>query len=258
MAHRSRAAARAGTARRRVNSGCDEKIALAALAGVTLLIGGVETANAGTVTETQSFTIGPTSGSSTDVLSFDMFDPSLGTLTGVSFILTSDTTTSVTIDVPAREAPTLGGSATNAASFSVVVENPNLTLFETTNTASASCTTSFASCTNTESNGPVAFGGTAAVPAADVAEFVGSGSIVVDLDYVNSPLVTSCTNSICSATGFLTWNDAPGTLEVEYQVAVPEPSSLVLFGSGLLSFIGLSRGRRRKVSLDAAHRTCVV
>ena len=147
-----------------------------------------------------------------------MFDPSLGTLTGVQFILTSDTTSSVTIDVPERESRTNGGGATNATSFSVVVVGPNLTLFETTNTASTSCTAAFDSCTNTGSNGPVAFGGTAAVPAADVAAFVGLGTITVDLNYVNNPLVTGCTNSDeCSASGSLTWSDAPGTLEVEYQ-----------------------------------------
>jgi hypothetical protein len=244
-----------------MNSGHDDKIALAALAGVTLLIGGVEIANAGTVTETQSFTIGPTSGSSTDMLSFDMFDPSLGTLTGVSFVLTSDTTSSVTIDVPERESPTNGGGATNTASFSVVVESPSLTLFETTNAASTSCTASFDQCSNTGSNGPVAFDGTFAVPAADIAEFIGSGSVLVDLNYANSPLVTGCTESDeCTASGLLTWNDAPGTLEVEYQTAgaVPEPSTWALFISGLLAFAGFFHVRRGKVSLDAAHRKCVV
>ena len=251
-----------------MNGGYDDKIALAALAGVTLLIGGVETTYAGSVTGTQTFTIGPTSDSSTDAVSFDMFDPSLGTLTGVQFILTSDTTSSVTVDVPERESRTNGGSATNATSFSVAVVSPNLTLFETTNTASTSCTAAFASCTNTGSNGPVAFGGTAAVPAADVDAFVGLGTITVDLNYVNNPSVTGCTNSDeCSASGSLTWGDAPGTLEVEYLStgAVPEPSTWVLLGSGFLAFAGFFRGRRRKgvrglerISSDAAANRCVV
>ena len=243
-----------------MNSGYDDKIALATLAGVTLLIGGGEPAFAGTVTETQTFTIGPTSGSGADPLSFDMFDPSLGTLTGVSFILTSDTTSSVTVDVPATESATNGGSATNATSFSVVVVSPNLTLFDATNAASTSCTAAFASCMNTGSNGPVAFDGSFAVPAANVAAFIGTGSITVDLNYANNPSVTNCTNSgECSASGSLTWADAPGTLEVEYQTtgAVPEPPTWVLLGSGFLAFAGFFRGRTRKgaserISSDAA------
>jgi hypothetical protein len=80
-----------------MKTGSDEKIALAALASITLLVGGLETAHASTATQTQSFTIGPTSASGSDVLTFDMFDQSLGKLTGVSFVLTSDTTSSVTL-----------------------------------------------------------------------------------------------------------------------------------------------------------------
>jgi hypothetical protein len=247
-----------------MNAGCDDKIALAALAGVTLLIGGVETTHAGTVTETQSFSIGPTSNSSADALSFDMFNPSLGTLTGVEFILTSATTSSVTINVSERESPTNGGSAASSATFKVLVESPSLTLFETTNSASTSCSASFNTCTNTGSNGPVTFDGTASVPAADVAEFVGSGSITVDLQYLNDFSVTGCAFvEACGASASLTWADAPGTLEVEYLTAggVPEPSTWVLFGTGFLSFAGFSRwrgrkdapGRRSGFSLGAAH-----
>ena len=251
MAYRSRAADRAGTARRGLKiSGYDDKIALAALAGVTLLIGGVETARAGVITETDSFTIGPSSGFGNEGLSFGMFDSGLGTLTGVSFVLSSATTTSVTIDVAATESATINATATNSANFSVVVENPNLTLFATSSSASASCSASFGPCTGTGSNGPVAFDGTAAVPTPDIADFVGLGNFTVNLNYANDPSVTSCTNNNCTATGAVTWNDAPGALAVEYEYqtagAVPEPSTLVLFASGLFSFAGLLRGRARK------------
>jgi hypothetical protein len=99
MAHRLRAT-QAGAADGDTNAGRDDRIALVALAGVTLMVGGVETAFAN-VTQTETFTIGPTSASSgQDVLTFNMFDPSLGTLAGVTIVLTSATITGVTVDVP--------------------------------------------------------------------------------------------------------------------------------------------------------------
>jgi hypothetical protein len=235
---------RAGTAGGIPTKGaCDDKVALAALAGVTLMVAGVETARAGLVTQTETFTIGPTSSNGKDVLTFNMFDPSQGALTGVSFVLTSATNTSVTIDVnPGIEVSE--GGATNTSSFSVVVESPNLTAFQTTGLASASCTGTF-QCSNTGASGASPFNGAYVVPSVDVAGFVGLGSIMVDLNYANSLMVTSCQYGGCSPSGTLTWADAPGTLEIEYQTAdVPEPSTWALFGTGFVSVAGLWRMRR--------------
>src|SRR5271156_2620038 len=107
--------------------GNDKTIALGVLTGVTLLIGGVETARATVLTETETFTITDNttvSDSNSQNLTFNQFDPSQGMLTSVGFVLTSDTTTTVSFTETANSEEGASGEATNSTTFTVDVPTP--------------------------------------------------------------------------------------------------------------------------------------
>jgi hypothetical protein len=101
------------------------------------------------------------------------------------------------------------------------------------------------------SSGSVAFNETFVAPAADIASFIGTGTLKIDLDYTNDPMVTGCSNSqMCTASGTLTWADAPGTIEIDYET-VPEPSTWALIGTGFAA-AGLWRMRKGVSRRNAA------
>jgi len=108
-------------------------IPVAALAGVTLLIGGTEGAQAATTGDNDSFNIGPSSAdiNSSSNVALDKFNSALGTLTGVKFTLTSDTETTASVEASSESVESSVFAETrNDSSFEVQVNNPAIgTLF---------------------------------------------------------------------------------------------------------------------------------
>lgn len=222
-------------------------IAFAAATGVMLLIGGVEGARAATVSDSQTFSIGPADVPVNDSfsLTFNKFNPALGTLTGVLFGLDSVTQTFADIGVPASQF-NLPGTTNAFGKFELRI----IPFFGTTATvglATATCSPdeSFQQCESTGSHFQ-GFTGTFPVAAGAVDDLVGPGTFDVELTYSASLVGLSCPQDLeCEHTGRILWD---GTLTVEYTyiaetAAVPEPGALALFGVGLA---GLAVMRRRK------------
>ena len=221
------------------------------IGGATLLLGGAGAAKAAVMTTTDTFDIGTVTTESSDNVNLPYFSSSLGTLTGATFTLTSNTQIDVTlavsggadglfdvgeeimdVDVQTKPGPSVfvkfgtdSGTSTVECDFSGSV-------------CGASGTTSLSG-----STGLVPFNGTDDIASGLLDELIGTGDFSVALDYDIFP-TNSCLTS-CGVTGDLKWS---GTLSVAYTytpAAVPEPASLALFGTGLLG-VGFALRRRQR------------
>jgi hypothetical protein len=194
----------------------------AVLTGLTMLAGGVETSQAATaeITQTDTFnltvagippTILPNPGTTNLMPAFQQFDPSKGTLTGVTFSLSSEF-----ISVP---------SGFGVSGFTASLGVPGQTLFS--------------------------FLGTGANQSWDFTDQPGEIGIIGDSFYKGTGSFTVSANLNCtSCEGGLGWvgdNSAPDaslTLTYDY-TPTPIPSALPLFATGLAG-LGLGAWRRRK------------
>lgn len=223
-------------------------VSTAALAvGLTLIAGA---ADATTFGRFATLAIGSGTG---PALSFDRFDPALGTLTGVVFSLSSsEIQTTASISMTNGE----GGSASAAirSEFRVFQVGGVSSIFSQNGSATSSCTDSNFSftCSNPLTDSEVL----PALPVSrtytspsDLANFIAAGpDTTFEVFVVARAIVESVTCSpdqaICTADGTTTWN---GALTVAYRFdaapesEVPAPTPLVLLGASLAALAGLRR-----------------
>jgi hypothetical protein len=228
--------------------------ALVVIAGAGLLAAGAAPAAA----ETQSFSVNGTGSVSdvlSDTLSFDKFDTSLGTLTGVVFDLSSDPSQSVTFSLSGGE----GGNGAGETSVNFLASGPGnggpITLFSGTGTAAAGCSDSSSGdlCTATDQTVSNATFTTPATVngALDLPSYEGPGTFNVDVN-LDSLLIhtTSCAPSgfpapTCTTTGSAAWSgDITVTFQFDAPTNVPEPGTFGLFAAALGGLAMLARRRR--------------
>jgi hypothetical protein len=226
--------------------------AAALIAGAGLTVGGAEAAPT-------PFLLSATGdGFATQTISFSKFDSSLGTLTGVTFSLTSSETLKSGFSLTGGE----GGTGSASMSVSFEINGPGAvssTLFSGLGGATSSCTdTVFPyDCTNlvNDTTTNPSFTSPFPVPLADLGSYVGVGmfDVVLDMDLFDVG-VASCISArsvapTCTATAEATWS---GELEVTFLFtpnpgdppSVPEPGSLGVLAFSLAGLIAVTRRRR--------------
>jgi hypothetical protein len=221
--------------------GSNVGVALAIMTGTGVLLGG-----AGAAEAQVPFSL-DTAGTTSESLTFNQFDPSLGTLTGVEITLADSATAGSAFS------SITGGEGTVTASLSGALDITapgGATPFSETTSVFATCTVSIG---NTCSNGPNAQNDPTFTPnpvtdTTDLAAFVGLGTVdlVANIDSVINGN-THLGSGTPTTTDNLTWS---GDVSVTYQytadsTGVPEPASLTLFGMGIGGLGFLRRQRKR-------------
>ncbi|MBL8700890.1 MAG: choice-of-anchor E domain-containing protein [Alphaproteobacteria bacterium] len=178
---------------------------------------------------------------------FDKFDPSLGTLVGVVVRLDSFIEAFVSTFTAAREGETV--DAIGSASFTVFA--PGI-LAEEKLFPAASCTAEETGCSADGSESSLFTGDDLdprfVVAAPDLALYVGPGTVDVFLG-MSIAFDIFCSNEFepCGISdGRMSWS---GSIELDYiytggsDTPVPTPTTLLLFGAGLLVLAALTRNR---------------
>jgi hypothetical protein len=226
--------------------------AAALIAGAGLTVGSADAA-------TMPFSLSATGdGFDSQTISFAKFDSSLGTLSGVTFSLTSSETLKSGFSLTGGE----GGSGSASMSVSFEINGPGIvgpTLFSGLGGATSSCTDTVlpADCTNlvNDTTTNPSFTSPFLVPLADLGNYAGGGTfdVVLDMDLFDVGVV-SCIPArsvppTCSATAEATWS---GELEVTFLFTpnpggpprVPEPGTLGVLAFSLAGLIAVARRRR--------------
>lgn len=229
---------------------------VALAAGLSLVAGTAAQAETEAFVRAATLTVGSGTG---PALTFDSFDPSLGTLTGVVFSLVNDdfaTNAAVAGNFTSGE----GGSASaKIRSEFHIFQIPGVgDLFKEIGGAESSCISLSGGCTN-----PVNDSGSEAAPTfpatvtftdpADLEHFIDDGSSpTFGIFVVARALLTGSTcvgnfggAATCVPTASVNW---AGSLSVEFRFdpapsEVPVPATLGLLGAGLA---GLAAARRRR------------
>jgi len=197
---------------------------------------------------------GPTSANDpqSTTVTFNQFDPALGTLTEVDIDLNSTLSGLVSVNASTRNEnePSSGGTNSWNASFSLTMPGVSQSFFESD---SVSCTGTF-NCTPPGNKSP-SFTETysttfsaGSIPAG----YMGTGTFdaVFDLDLSLSLLNQGDSLSSATGGGSATW-DPPAfdglvvTFKFTPTPTVPEPGTLALLGMGALGGLGFARRRSK-------------
>jgi hypothetical protein len=225
------------------------------LAGMTAAALNAGPAHALTMTETETFsfltnlfatTSSPDSDSVGTTLTFDKFDPTLGTLTQVDIELISRITGNV--NASGTGTGTVEASSELDIDLNVDVDGLGSAVFTLSTNFGADCGPSSFSCFGfTPFN--EAFNGLFTVPTdgGALGSFTGAAA-TFDVD-LGGQYDLSCTvqqGTSCSSFANVSWRNlaALGQVKVTYTyepVAVPEPASLALFGLGLAGLVLMRR-----------------
>ena len=197
---------------------------------------------------------GTDSASDTDskTVTFDQFDPALGTLTEVDIGLSS--TIARFLIVSASPAEQFGPVSAHAAwDASAHFTLPGLAV-SFTDSFSVDCSATDKSCSNFDNGSdPLSVGVMGSDPSF-LANYIGTGTVDADLDLALTVAVTLDTGDFgnASAGGSATWDPPFDGITVTYiytpVTTVPEPGSLALLGAAGLAGLGLARRRAKNDS----------
>ena len=231
-----------------------KRVSILLLSVSVLVIAAFTTAHADSISFTTSTPIAPTLTDWTSSLTFQQFNPSLGTLTGVTLDLSSSLSTTLTVINVDSTVPSKGSAKTEVL-VSVVDPNGiigNLPPYTPTNLASNPqldyLSTGF-SYSNLAAGTQVTSGllsgtgssaNTYTTPGL-LAEFTGAGSIALP---AGTQTYTDLANSGGNTeSAQVTYAGLTGTVTYTY-TPIPLPPALLLFGPGLLGLVGVRRRYR--------------
>ncbi len=223
--------------------------------GASIVVGAVAPVHA--ETELFSLQVGPRQVSpDSTVLSFDRFNPALGTLTGVVFSLANDQ-----VSTNARTSGNFsggeGGTSTGRtqSTFEILPEGL-FALFQESGEAISTCTSEISNCSNPNNTSETTsdFAPLSRTIDFDLANYTDNGvdqqfSVTVELGAITQ--VFSCFQGFpfagadCTAGGGAIWQ---GSLSVAFEFErnvdqVPAPATLALLGASLIA-LGAARRRR--------------
>ncbi len=236
------------------------------LAGFGLLLPAAGVADAASITQSQGFSLsaspaevsthvvgseGTDSASDTDstTITFDQFDPALGTLTEVDIGLNS--TIAGFLIVSASPAELFGPVAAHVdwdASGQFTIPGFSLGF---TGSFSVDCSATDESCSNSGNKSDPLAASAAGNGAGFLANYIGTGTVDGDLDLALTVSVTLDQGDFgnASAGGSATWDPPFDGITVTYVytpvTTVPEPGSLALLGAAGLAGLGLARRRAK-------------
>ena len=236
------------------------------LAGFGLLLPAAGVADAASIPQTRPFSLiaspaevsthvvgseGTDSASASDstTVTFDRFDPALGTLTEIDIGLSSSLARFLTVSAsPAELTGPVSAHADWVASGALTMPGASVT-FNDSFTLPCSATSTFCSDSNSASD---AIDATIVdSDASFLALYTGTGMFDADLELDLTVAVTLDTGDFgnASAGGNATWDPPFDGITLTYVytpvTTVPEPGSLALFGAAGLAGLGLARRRAK-------------